>query len=79
GGIGFAVVHRAGEARADLVDFGPVAPRRLDATRFKLTGRVAKDLFGWPEVEGDANVHGSLSFAVPSAVAGYAEMHQRWG
>ncbi|MFM9709899.1 gamma-glutamyltransferase, partial [Streptomyces galilaeus] len=48
-------------------------------TRFKLTGRVAKDLFGWPEVEGDANVHGSLSFAVPSAVAGYAEMHQRWG
>ncbi len=79
GGIGFAVVHRAGEARADLVDFGPVAPRRLEASRFKLTGRVAKDLFGWPEVEGDANVHGPLSFAIPSAVAGYAEMHQRWG
>ncbi|MGQ3026680.1 MAG: gamma-glutamyltransferase [Ferrovibrionaceae bacterium] len=79
GGIGFAVVHRAGEARADLVDFGPVAPRGLDATRFKLTGRVAKDLFGWPEVEGDANVHGPLSFAIPSAVAGYAEMHRRWG
>ncbi len=79
GGIGFAVVHRAGEAAADLVDFGPVAPRRLDAGRFKLTGRVAKDLFGWPEVEGDANVHGPLSFAIPSAVSGYAEMHGRWG
>lgn len=79
GGIGFALVHRAGEAAADLVDFGPVAPRRLDASRFKLTGRVAKDLFGWPEVEGDTNVHGPLSFAIPSAVAGYAEMHQRWG
>ncbi|HEX3989810.1 MAG TPA: gamma-glutamyltransferase, partial [Acetobacteraceae bacterium] len=27
GGIGFALVHRAGERRADVVDFGPVAPR----------------------------------------------------
>jgi gamma-glutamyltranspeptidase / glutathione hydrolase len=28
GGIGFAIVHRAGQKRADVVDFGPVAPRR---------------------------------------------------
>jgi len=26
GGIGFALVHRAGQRRADVVDFGPVAP-----------------------------------------------------
>ena len=79
GGIGQAVVHRAGQARAEVVDFGPTAPGRLDATRFKLTGRVAADLFGWPEVEGDINIHGPLSFVIPSAVAGYAEMHGRWG
>ena len=79
GGIGHAVVHRAGQARAEVVDFGPTAPAALDATRFKLTGRVAADLFGWPEVEGDANIHGPLSFVIPSAVAGYAEMHSRWG
>ena len=79
GGIGFALVHRAGQARAEVVDFGPRAPGKLQPSMFKLTGKVAKDLFAWPEVEGDANVHGPLSFAVPSAVAGYAHMHGRWG
>jgi gamma-glutamyltranspeptidase / glutathione hydrolase len=79
GGIGQAVVHRAGQARAEAVDFGPTAPAALDAARFKLAGGLAGDLFGWPEVEGDANIHGPLSFVVPLAVAGYAEMHGRWG
>jgi gamma-glutamyltranspeptidase/glutathione hydrolase len=79
GGVGHAVVHRAGQARADAVDFGPTAPAALDAKRFKLTGRIAADLFAWPEVEGDANIHGPLSFVIPSAVAGLAEMHGRWG
>ncbi len=79
GGVGHALVHRAGQPRAEWVDFGPTAPGRLDAGRFRLTGRVAADLFGWPEVEDDANIHGPLSFVVPSAVAGYADMHGRWG
>ena len=79
GGIGFALLHRAGQARADVVDFGPRAPAGLPADQFRLTGRTAGDLFGWPEVEGDANVHGPLSFAIPSAVAGYAHMHGRFG
>ncbi len=78
-GIGFALVHRAGERRADVVDFGPVAPRGLDPSRFRLTGRETRDLFTWPEVEGDANIHGPLSFAIPSSVAGYALMHEHWG
>lgn len=79
GGIGHAVVHRAGQVRAEVVDFGPSAPAALAADRFKLTGGVAADQFGWPAVEGDANIHGPLSFVIPSAVAGYAEMHGRWG
>jgi gamma-glutamyltranspeptidase/glutathione hydrolase len=79
GGVGHALVHRAGQGSAEAVDFGPTAPGRLDAKRFKLTGRVAADLFGWPEVEGDVNIHGPLSFVIPSAVAGYGEMHRRWG
>lgn len=79
GGIGHAVVHRAGQARAETLDFGPTAPAGLDPSRFKLTGRMTADLFAWPEVEGDTNIHGPLSFAIPSAVAGYAEMHGRWG
>ena len=79
GGIGFALVHSAGQARAEVVDFGPVAPRNLNPSVFKLTGRMKQDLFAWPEVEGDANIHGPLSFAIPSSTAGYALMHQRWG
>jgi gamma-glutamyltranspeptidase/glutathione hydrolase len=61
------------------VDFGPRAPGRLDPSRYKLTGKVAADLFAWPEVEGDINVHGPLSFAIPSSTAGYAFMLGRWG
>jgi gamma-glutamyltranspeptidase/glutathione hydrolase len=79
GGIGHAVIHRAGEARAETVDFGPTAPAALDPNLFRLTGKVAADLFGWPEVEGDVNIHGPLSFVIPSALAGYEEMHRRWG
>ncbi len=79
GGIGFALVHRAGQARADVVDFGPVAPAGLNPSSFKLTGRMKQDLFAWPEVEGDANIHGPLSFAIPSSAAGYAHMHKQWG
>jgi gamma-glutamyltranspeptidase/glutathione hydrolase len=79
GGIGFALVHRAGDAAAQLVDFGPVAPKNLQPSNFRLTGRIKQDLFAWPEVEGDANIHGPLSFAIPSSAAGYAKMHAQWG
>ncbi len=76
---GFAVVHRAGQARAEVVDFGPVAPRGLTPAAFRLTGRMSETGFRWPEVEGDANVHGPLSVAVPAAVAGCEALHTRWG
>ena len=33
GGIGFALVHRAGQPRAEVVDFGPRAPRRHRSRR----------------------------------------------
>ena len=79
GGIGFALVHRAGQARAEVVDFGPVAPSGLNPSVFKLTGRHKNDLFSWPEVENDANIHGPLSFAIPSALAGYDRMLKQWG
>jgi gamma-glutamyltranspeptidase/glutathione hydrolase len=79
GGIGFALVHRAGQPTADVVDFGPVAPKNLNPSAFKLTGRIKRDLFAWPEVEADANIHGPLSFAIPSSTAGYAHMHAKWG
>ena len=79
GGIGFCVVHRAGQKSAEVVDFGPVAPRHLSPANFKLSGRMSDEGFKWPEVEGDTNIHGPLSVAVPSSVAGYHKLHSTWG
>src|SRR5438270_3112186 len=79
GGIGFMVVHQAGADRAEVVDFGPVAPRNLDPTAFPLTGEMRTELFTWPQVVGDRNMHGPLSFAIPSAVRGYALAVERFG
>lgn len=79
GGIGFAVVLKAGESRAQVVDFGPVAPRRADPADYPLTGAMKNDLFTWPEVVGDVNIHGPLSFCIPSSVAGYAKLKETFG
>lgn len=79
GGIGFAVVLKANETTAKVVDFGPVAPRRADPADYPLTGEMKKDLFTWPEVVGDVNIHGPLSFVIPSSVAGYAALKESFG
>ena len=79
GGIGFMVVHEAGADRAEVVDFGPVAPSGLDPAMFPLTGAMRTELFTWPQVVGDRNMHGPLSFTVPSAVRGYALAVERFG
>ncbi|MBK1661271.1 gamma-glutamyltransferase [Paracraurococcus ruber] len=79
GGIGFAQAMKPGMAVAETFDFGPVSPAGLDPKAFPLTGRMKQDLFAWPEVEGDRNIHGPLSFVIPSAVAGYALLHEKHG
>src|SRR5438067_12224965 len=79
GGIGFMVVYPPGGARAEVVDFGPVAPAALDPAAYPLTGETRTELFTWPRVEGDRNMHGPLSFAVPSPVRGYAAAVERFG
>jgi gamma-glutamyltranspeptidase/glutathione hydrolase len=78
GGIGFAQVMRPG-GPAETFDFGPVSPSRLDPAAYPMTGKIASDLFAWPEVVDDVNVHGPKSFCIPSAVAGYALLHERYG
>jgi len=78
GGIGFAIVHKPG-APPEVVDFGPVASGRVDPAAYPLTGKWKQDLFAWPEVVGDVNIHGPLSFVIPSAVAGYDLLRERFG
>jgi gamma-glutamyltranspeptidase/glutathione hydrolase len=79
GGIGFMVVHPAGGTRAEVVDFGPVAPAGLDPALFPLTEETRTELFTWARVVDDRNAHGPLSVMVPSAVRGYARAVERFG
>ncbi|MFI4947344.1 MAG: gamma-glutamyltransferase family protein [Alphaproteobacteria bacterium] len=79
GGIGFIVVVPPGGGRAEVVDFGPIAPAGLDLAAYPLTGESITELFTWPRVEDDRNMHGPLSFAIPSAVRGYALAVERFG
>ncbi len=54
------------------------APASLRPEDFPLTGEgAASDIFPWPRVEGDRNLHGPGSIAVPGVVAGMEEAHRR--
>lgn len=81
GGIGFMLVYSAKSGRVEVVDFGPVAPRRLDPSAYPLVGgdATARDLFNWPAVKDDRNVHGPFSFAVPGEVDGLGLALERFG
>jgi gamma-glutamyltranspeptidase/glutathione hydrolase len=81
GGFGFMLVYLAKQRRIAVVDFGPVSPRRLDPAAYPLTGggATARDLFNWPAVEADRNVHGPLAFAVPAHVDGLGLALEEFG
>src|SRR2546422_10632202 len=73
------LVYLAKEDRVRVVDFGPGSPRALDPADFPLSGGLAGDLFAWPAVVEDRNVHGSLSFALPGEVDGLGLALERFG
>ncbi len=79
GGVGFMLIYLAREQRVQVVDFGPISPRRLDPADYPLTGGFTTDLFTWPTVQDDRNVHGPLAFAVPGHVDGIGLALERFG
>jgi gamma-glutamyltranspeptidase/glutathione hydrolase len=79
GGIGYMLIAMAGSDRVEVVDFSPISPHRLDPAAFPLTGGVMKELFTWPAVLEDRNVHGPLSIAVPGHVDGMGLALERFG
>lgn len=79
-GSGTMLVHLARRGETACLDFNGCAPRRADESTYRLAGGVAEEaLFAWPRVEGDANVAGHRSVAVPGSVAGLATALERWG
>jgi gamma-glutamyltranspeptidase/glutathione hydrolase len=81
GGVGFMLVYSAKENRVSVVDFGPVSPRGLDPAAYPLVGggKTTRDLFTWPSVKDDRNVHGPLSIAVPGHPDGLGLALEKFG
>ena len=79
GGGASMLVYRADTGQTHAIDGGMVAPLALDPSAYPLTGEVAGDLFGWPAVEGDRNLKGPLSFAVPGGLAALGLAHEAFG
>lgn len=82
GGIGFMLVYVAREDRVYCVDFGPISPRGIDPARdYPLigSGKTTRDLFTWPSVKDDRNMHGPWSLAVPGQVDGLGTALEKFG
>lgn len=79
GGVGFMLVYQARENRVHVVDFGPISPHALNPADYPLTGGFTSDLFTWPTVADDRNVHGPLSIAIPGHVDGMATALEKFG
>ena len=77
---GCMMIWHAKEQRCDVVNFGMRAPTSLNPADYPLSGKgVANDLFPWPHVVDDRNIHGATAVAVPGLVAGLGLAHQRFG
>ena len=79
GGGGCMLVRLAADGGSHALDCGMVAPRRLDPAAYPLAGGAAGDLFGWPAVIDDRNLHGPLAVAVPGLADGLRLAHERFG
>ncbi len=79
GGGGAMVLYRAKENRYEVIDYGMRAPLGLRVEDFPLVGEgAASDIFPWPRVKDDRNLHGPASIAVPGVVAGMEAAHRRY-
>jgi gamma-glutamyltranspeptidase / glutathione hydrolase len=78
GGGGAMVLYRAREDRYEVIDYGMRAPASLNPADYPLIGEgAASDIFPWPRVKDDRNLHGPGSIAIPGVVAGMEEAHRR--
>jgi len=81
GGIGVMLVYLAREDRVHCIDFGPVSPHGVKADDYPLIGggKTSRDLFTWPSVKDDRNMHGPWSIAVPGHVDGLGTALEKFG
>jgi gamma-glutamyltranspeptidase / glutathione hydrolase len=76
-GGGGAMIIAPADGAAETIDFGMVAPSRLDPAAYPVVEGHDDDYFGWPAVLEQRNLHGPLSIAVPGQAAGLGLAHRR--
>ena len=79
GGVGFMVIQPADGSVPQVIDYGPIAPRRATPDVFTLTEGRSTGLFNWPLVKDDANHHGWQSVVVPGVARGVGLALARFG
>ena len=81
GGGGFMVVAPGDGGPVEVVDFGMISSRNLQAARYPLDeeGGLGEDIFGWPAVVEGRNVEGGDAVCVPGAVDGLGVALERFG
>ena len=79
GGGAFLLYYDAAEATVHAVDCGMRSGHTVDPAEYALENGTDDDLFAWPAVHEQRNVHGPLSIAVPGYLAGIAQALERFG
>jgi gamma-glutamyltranspeptidase/glutathione hydrolase len=80
GGIAVLVYHERRTGRTYVLDGTGTLPHAIRPDQFALVeGQTATGVYGWAEVEDDANNTGYLTAAVPGMPACLGEAHERFG
>ncbi|MBI4233385.1 MAG: gamma-glutamyltransferase [Chloroflexi bacterium] len=77
-GVGYMVVHLARQGKDLVIEYPPRAPRKARPDMYRVLDRPATSLSIF-DVEGDENVDGYRSIAVPGTVAGLCLAHRLYG
>ena len=79
GGVSFMMLYLAEEGRVRCFNGGGIAPRGLDPADYPLVEGIGGDIFTWPAVQDDRNVHGYHSMATPGYVDAIGKAWERYG
>ena len=79
GGVSFMMLYLAEEGRVRCFNGGGISPLGLDPLDYPLVSGTGGDIFTWPAVRDDRNVHGYYSMATPGYVDAIGKAWERYG
>ena len=80
GGCGYMLYYDSKTHQTHAIEFGVKSPKKLDLSKFVLSDQGKdNDLFGWPNVKDDTNIHGAYSMAIPGYIRGVSTALKEFG